>query len=464
MIAAPGLARADLTRGSLVKHLFVLSWPTVLAMSLQTSYNLVDIFWVGRVGPTAIAAVSLAGVVFFVILAIGQTLGSGAVAMIARYYGAKQFAKVEHVLGQAVLLSTMVAFGSGAIGIVFCREIVSMLGGRAEVLELGTEYLRIVSVGFIFQLLMFCVNYSFRGIGDMRTPMFMMIASTVLNIVLDPIMILGMGPFPRMEVRGAAYATMIAKLVGFLLGFTMLVVGRSGIRFKIREAWPLERVVVKGLLAIGVPVGVSYGLMALSGLVVFRLAARFGAQAIAALGIGMRVIQIASLPVVGIGIATTTLVGQNLGARKTERVEETAYQSMAVSSAIMILLGLVFFFNSSRLVGVFTNHVDVIRTGATYIKIASVYLLFIGLTTSMTGSFRGSGYTLPPMFAALVKLVLLFGLSYLLSDVTGIGVDGIWWAMLISYGIEAVIVGVWFSRGEWKSRRMITLEQEAKNI
>ncbi len=460
MAAAPGAARADLTQGSLVKHLFVLSWPTVLAMSMHTSYNLVDIFWVGKVGPTAIAAVSLAGVVFFIILAIGQTLGSGAVAMIARSYGAGRFGKVEHVLGQAVLLSTLVAIGSGAVGVAFSRQIVSLLGGRAEVLELGTEYLRIVSVGFVFQLLMFSVNYAFRGVGDMRTPMLMMVVSTVLNMILDPIMILGIGPFPRMEVRGAAYATMIAKLVGFLLGFAMLVVGRSGIRFKAREAWPLEGAVARALLAIGIPVGVSYGLMALSGLIVFRLAARFGAQAIAALGIGMRVLQIASLPVVGIGIATTTLVGQNLGARKMDRVEKTAYQSMAVSSAIMVLLGLVFFFNSSRLVGVFTDHVDVISTGATYIRIASAYLLFIGLTTSITGSFRGSGCTLPPMFAALVKLALLFGISYLLSDVSRMGVNGIWWAMLISYGVEMAIVGVWFSRGTWKSRRIEMLEEE----
>jgi len=454
------LARPDLTKGSLVRHMFVLSWPTVLAMAMHTSYNLVDVFWVGKVSATAIAAVSLAGVVFFIILAIGQTLGSGTVAMIARAYGARQFDKAQHVLGQSVFLTMLVALAFGVVGVASSRQILSMLGGRAEVLELGAGYLRIVSVGFVFQLLTFSVNYTFRGAGDMKTPMFIMLVSTALNMILDPLMILGLGPFPRMEVLGAGYATAIAKLVGLVFAFSFFVVGKSGLKLKLRDAWPLEGAVVKGLLSIGVPVGISYGFMALSGLVVFRLAARFGAQAIAALGIGLRILQIASLPVVGIGIATTTLIGQNLGAGERARVQKTAYQSMGVCSAIMIALGCVFFFNAAALVKVFTAHIDVINMGTTYLKIASMYLLFMGLTVSMTGSFRGSGYTMPPMFAALVKLALLLALSYLFTGVTQMGVSGIWWALFISYGVETAIIGVWFSRGTWKYRRIDVIEEE----
>ena len=450
----------DLAKGSLVRHMFVLSWPTVLAMAMHTSYNLVDIFWVGKVSATAIAAVSLAGVVFFIILAIGQTLGSGTVAMIARAYGARQYDKAQHVLGQSVLLTTIVALGFGVVGVTFSRQILVMLGGRTEVLELGTGYLRIVSVGFVFQLLTFSVNYAFRGAGDMRTPMLIMLVSTALNMVLDPLMILGLGPFPRMEVMGAGYATAIAKLVGLVFAFSFFIVGKSGLKLRLREAWPLDRAVARGLLSIGVPVGISYGLMALSGLAVFRLVARFGSQAIAALGIGVRILQIATLPVVGISIATTTLVGQNLGARRPERVQSAAFQSIGVCSAIMVGLGLLFFFNARLLMGVFTQHVDVIDTGTTYLGIASVYLLFMGLTMSMTGSFRGSGYTMPPMFAALVKLALLVGLSYLLTETTRAGVTGIWWALFVSYAVEAAIIGIWFSKGTWKFKRIEVLEEK----
>jgi putative MATE family efflux protein len=440
--------------------MFVLSWPTVLAMAMHTSYNLVDIFWVGKVSATAIAAVSLAGVVFFIILAIGQTLGSGTVAMIARAYGAKQSDKAQHVLGQSVLLTGIVACAFGVLGVTFSRQILSGLGGQAEVLELGTGYLRIVSIGFMFQLLTFSVNYTFRGAGDMKTPMMIMLVSTALNMILDPLLILGLGPFPRMEVTGAAYATTIAKFVGFVFGFSFFVLGKSGLKLKISEAWPLDGAVAKALLSIGVPVGISYGFMALSGLVVFRLVARFGAQALAALGIGVRVLQIASLPVVGIGIATTTLVGQNLGGGEHGRVQRTAYQSMGVCAAIMIVLGCIFFLNASLLVGVFTEHPDVIRIGTVYLSIASGYLLFMGLTVSMTGSFRGSGYTTPPMMGAFVKLGLLVMLSYLFTGVSEMGVSGIWWALFISYGVETAVVGIWFSRGTWKYRRIDILEDE----
>ncbi|MFQ5906619.1 MAG: MATE family efflux transporter [bacterium] len=237
--------QVDLTKGSVIRHMFLLSWPTVLAMSMHTSYNLVDIFWVGKLSATAIAAVSLAGVVFFIILAIGQTLGGGTVALIARSYGAKEFDKVQHVLGQSILLSATVAIGFGVVGAIFAHPIMKVLGARAEVLDLATLYLRIVSIGFIFQLLTFSVNFTFRGAGDMRTPMMIMVVSTVLNMVLDPFMILGIGPFPRMGVQGAAYATLMAKFVGFILGFSFLLAGKSGLRFRIREAWPLEGTVAK---------------------------------------------------------------------------------------------------------------------------------------------------------------------------------------------------------------------------
>lgn len=450
----------DITKGSLVKHMFLLSWPVVLAMAMHTSYNLVDIFWVGRVGSSAIAAVSLAGVVFFIILAIGQTLGGGTVALIARAYGAKQYEKVEHILGQSVFLSAIMAVGVAFAGVTFSHPIMRILGAQKEVLDMGTQYLRIVSIGFGFQLLTFSINFAFRGAGDMKTPMMIMLVSTILNMVLDPFMILGIGPFPRMGVQGAAYATMIAKFVGLIFGFVILLGGKSGLKLRMKEAWPLDGRVAGSLLAIGVPLGISYGLMALSGLAVFRLVARFGAEALAALGIGIRVLQIASLPVVGIGIATTTLVGQNLGAKKRRRVEKIAFQSMGVCSAIMIVLGLVFFFNARTLVGIFTPHIDVIQTGMEYIRIASLYLFFIGLTVSMTGAFRGSGYTLPPMYAGLTKLAVLVGLGYYLSEVYGMGVTGIWWAMVISYGIESAILGAWFSRGTWKVKRIAILEEK----
>jgi putative MATE family efflux protein len=429
-------------------------------MALQTSYNLVDLFWVGKVSTEAIAAVSLAGVVFFIILAIGQTLGSGTVALVARSYGARQYDKARHLLSQSILLTGIMAVGFGIIGALLSRHIMSILGARAEVLDLGTQYLRIVSIGFVFDLLAFSVNFTFRGAGDMKTPMWILLAATLTNMALDPLMILGIPPFPRMGVAGAAFATAIAQFVGFTIGFAILLRGKSGLKFRIGEAWPLERTAVGAVLSIGIPVGISYGLMSLSGLVVFRFVARFGSQALAAFGVGLRILQVASLPVIGVAIATTTLIGQNLGAREKGRAGTVAFQSMGICSAIMIGFGVIFFSCSRWLVGLFCPQSDVVAYGSQYLRIASFYLLFIGLSSSMTGAFRGSGYTMPPMYAGLIKLGILVALGYIISEPLGMGLPGVWWAMVISYGIEFVILAVYFSRGTWKLKRLGIVEGE----
>lgn len=444
----------EITEGSILRNLAALSWPIVLAMAMQTSYNLVDIFWVGKLGPTAIAAVSLAGVVFFIILAIGQTLGSGTVALVAQSFGAKNYEKAVYVVRQSLLLAVMVALGISVLGVALSPGIIKLLGGKDEVFALGSQYLRIVFVGFFFQLLAFNINYAFRGTGDMKTPMLIMLTATVLNIILDPLLILGIGFFPRLEVEGAALATVIAKSCSFLLAFGFLLKGRSGLKFLLKGSMRLEGAIVKILFSIGIPVGISYGLMALSGMAVFRLVAGFGPPPLAALGIGLRIFQMASLPVVGIGIATTTLIGQNLGARKMGRAGKTAVESMLFSGTIMALASIVFFFQAGNLIRVFSSSQAVIEEGVRLLRIVSLYLVFVGLTTSMAGVFRGSGDTKPPMFAGLIKLILLVALAYSFSRGLSMGVMGIWWSMVLSYGLETLILSIWFRRGGWKRKRI----------
>jgi len=443
---------------NIFKQLTILSWPIILAFSMQVGYNIVDIFWVGKLGATAIAAVSLAGNVFFIILAVGQILGSGTIALVAQFYGAKQIDNANNIIRQSLLLVSIIALPVCISGFIFAKQIMSLLGGQADVLIISTSYLRIIFIGFFFQLISFTINYAFRGIGDMKTPMKIMLVATIINLILDPLLIFGLGFFPRLEVQGAAIATVIAKCASFLFGFIILIRGRSGIKLNIFKKWYLKTKVVKTILSVGIPVGISYGLMAFSNMAVFRIVSSFSEYALAALGIGIRILQLASLPVVSIGIATTTLAGQSLGARDIKKTMQTGNISMLFSTAITIFFGIIFVTNAKFLVSIFTQNPQVINYGLQFMQIVSLYLVFIGITMSLTGVFRGAGDTLPPMFAGLFKLALLIALAILFSQNLGMGITGVWWAIFISYSIETIIITIWYASGKWHKKGLGLLD------
>lgn len=443
---------------NIFKQLTILSWPIILAFSMQVGYNIIDIFWVGKLGATAIAAVSLAGNVFFIILAVGQILGSGTIALVAQFYGAKQIDNANNIIRQSLLLVSIIALPVCISGFIFAKQIMSLLGGQADVLIISTSYLRIIFIGFFFQLISFTINYAFRGIGDMKTPMKIMLVATIINLILDPLLIFGLGFFPRLEVQGAAIATVIAKCVSFLFGFIILIRGRSGIKLNIFKKWYLKTKVVKTILSVGIPVGISYGLMAFSNMAVFRIVSSFSEYALAALGIGIRILQLASLPVVSIGIATTTLAGQSLGARDIKKTMQIGNISMLFSTAITISFGIIFVTNAKFLVSIFTQNPQVINYGLQFMQIVPLYLVFIGITMSLTGVFRGAGDTLPPMFAGLFKLALLIALAILFSQNLGMGITGVWWAIFISYSIETIIITIWYASGKWHKKGLGLLD------
>ncbi|KPJ70711.1 hypothetical protein AMJ52_09535 [candidate division TA06 bacterium DG_78] len=440
------------------KQLTTLTWPIVLAFLMQTSYNIVDLFWVGKIGPTAIAAVSLAGTIFYVILAVGQILGSGTVAMVAHAFGANLIDRANSIIKQSLFLASIIALLVSILGIIFTKQIMVLLGGRGEVLMMSVVYLRIVFVGFFFQLLSFSVNYGFRGAGDMKTPMLIMLVATIINIVLDPFLILGIGFFPRLEVQGAAIATTIAKCISFLFGFFILIKGKSGIKLNISERWFLETKVVRTILGVGIPVGISYALMGLSIMSVFRIVASFSDYALAALGVGNRILQLAGLIAVSIGISTTTMAGQSLGARDLKRTIQIGIISVISSVVLMVLCSGIFITHAHSLVSIFNQDPQVMMYGVEFLKIVSLYLAFTSITTSLTGVFRGAGNTLPPMFAGLCKLALLWTLALFFTQQLEMDVRGVWWAMFISYGIEALIITMWYASGRWQKRGLALLD------
>jgi len=426
---------------------------------MQVGYNVVDIFWVGRLGATAIAAVSLAGNVFFLILAVGQIIGSGTVALVAQSFGAELPDRANSIIRQSLQLASIIALCVSVSGFIFSREIMGLLGGSGQVLVLSTEYLRIVFIGFFFQLLSFSINYAFRGAGDMKTPMMIMLVATLTNVVLDPLLILGIGFFPRLEVQGAAIATAIAKGISFLFGLFILMKGKSGIKLKRFDTLRLESAVIKTILSVGIPVGFSYLLMGFTVMAAFKIVASFSEYALASLGIGIRILQLASLLIVGIGISTTTMVGQSLGARDDKRAVQIGSVAMIFSVVVMLFSTTIFATNAQFLISLFTDNLQVIQYGVGFMHIASFYLIFGAVTVSMTGVLRGAGYTLPPMFAGGVKWLTVWFVAQFLAVDLGLGLTSVWWTLIFAYGIEAAIVSVWYFRGKWRKKGLELLDK-----
>ncbi len=443
----------------IVKMLVRLSWPIVIAFSLQTSYNVIDLFWVAKLGSSELAAVSLAGTLFYIVLALGQVLGSGTVALVSQSYGAGLAGRANTIVRQALGLTLFIAITVSVTGFIFARHIIILLGGTGDVLVHGNSYLRIVFIGFSFQLLSFSINYAFRGTGDMKTPMQIMIVATATNIILDPLLILGIWFFPRLGVTGAALATVIAKGVSFLYGFIILLRGKSGLHLRLRKPWHFDWAIVRTILSVGIPAGISYALMFLSVTAVFRTAASYGKYVLSALGIGQRVLQFAGLPVVGIGVAATTLIGQRLGARDVATAKRISWVSLGCSAIIMIAFSLLFYSQAAVIVKIFQPEQTVVDYGIRFLHIVSLYLISVGITTTVTGIFRGAGDMLPPMFAGLIKLAVLIILAPLLARTWGLGVPGIWWTMFIAYGIEAIIMILWYGSGRWYKKGLELLKK-----
>jgi putative MATE family efflux protein len=335
-------------------------------------------------------------------------------------------------------------------GSIFSREIILLLGGEGPVIDLGTGYLRIIFFGYLFQFFSFCLNYAFRGVGDMRTPMKIMFIASMTNIGLDPLLIFGLGPIPALGVQGAAVATVIAQFLSVLFGLHVLRSGRSYVKIALRERLPLDPGTIKSILRIGLPTGLQYGLLSLSGMSILRLASEYGAAAVGAAGIGFRVRGVANLPVVGLAAATQTLVGQNLGAGKPERAHRSGLQAMFASIGIMGVFGLLFYLFAPWIYRFFSADADVIRCGVGYLHVVAISQPFVGIILTLNGTFRGAGYTRLPMAFAATKLVLLVLLALLLSTVVGLGLRGIWWGMVLAFGTEAVLDITCFYVGRWE--------------
>ncbi len=441
------MERKDFTEMDITKAIRHIALPSIVGMFFGTMYNIVDIFWVGRLGYQQIAAVALFGIYFEFVIVFNEVVGVGSIALIARHYGAKNYKRVNEVVKQTLFLKLFVAGIFCCTGIFFVKYILTAFGAQGEVIQYGVSYGRIMSVGFIFMLSGFTLFTAMRGVGDARTPMKIMIASNVLNMILDPLFIFWFG----LGVAGAATASLLSQMLAFAIGMVFITTGRHIVKIDTKIQFDFST--MKTILFVGLPSGVDAFIRNISSMVAVRIISGFGMAVLAGVEIFLRMSGLVWMPLMGLSLACGTLVGHNLGAGKPEQAEKTALRSGYMGSVIMIGVTLVFFVFAAQLVSLFNNTEEVVQAGESAFKIISPFFIFMGFHLPLSGAFYGSGDTKPPMVVTFLTF-FCFQIPMMILMSRVLGVNGVFLVFGLGMLVGLCILLVWFYRGKWKEKKL----------
>ena len=439
----------DLTSGDVGPPLFYLSLPIVVTNLLQTAYNLADTFWIGQYSTEALAAISFAFPMVFLIISLGMGLAVAGSILVAQYTGAGEEAEAEYAASQTVGFAALVSVIVGAVAYVFVGDILALLGPEPDVLPLATAYMEIISLGIFFMFGFFVFISLMRGYGDTITPMLVMLGSVVLNIVLDPLLIFGWWIFPQWGIEGAAIATVFTRGLALVVGLWIMITGRRGVRIRPRDVVP-DLAYGRRLVRIGVPASVEGTGQAVAINLLMFIVGTFTTPVVAAFGIGVRVFSVIFLPAIAVSRGVETMAGQNIGAGNYDRAALTAGVAARTTFVVLAVAGVVTYLFADPIVGLFTDDAEVIEVGATFLRYVAPSFGFIGIMRSYNGGFRGAGKTLT---AAAIAVTMLGGIRLPIAWIASglMGPPGVWISFLISNVLGAVIAYLWFRRGTWRS-------------
>ncbi len=445
----------DLTKGSMLRHVISFSIPMLLGNMLQALYNTVDSIWVGRfLGPEALGAVSVSFPIIFVLVSLIIGITMGATVLVAQYMGAKQTDMVKRTINNTFVLLTVSAIAVTVLGIVFNKDILRLINTPGEIMAMAASYLNIFLMGLVFMFGYNAVSAILRGLGDSKTPLKFLAISTAINIILDPLLILGIGPFPRMEIAGAALATTIAQGISFFIAIVYLNKRDHLLSVNLRN-FVFDREITIKTVKIGIPSGVQMSVVSVGMLVVSSLINSFGTDIVATFGMTSRLDQFAIMPSQSISMATSAIAGQNIGANKEENVRETVKWATILAVGISIVLTLIAQLAPRTILGLFTSDNAVLERAEYALRIMSLSYIFSAIMFVTNGFLRGAGDTMATMVLSITSLWLIrLPLARILSGIDRFGANGIWIAIVISTVISMMMSRVYYASGRWKSKKI----------
>jgi len=422
----------------------------MLASVLFTFQTIVNMFWVGKLGSLEMAAVSLSGSTLGVFQSLAGIVAAGTLATCARFSGANDRNGIIESLSHSLVLTF--AFGGilALAAVPFSDLLLRLFGAEPKVVSLGEPFLTVLLAMLPVFFVSIVLASVFQAFGDTRTPMWVALAVNVVNLILDPLLILGWFGFPRLGILGAAIATAISQALS-VVALLIILARRNLVRLNL----PVRFRYFAILMGIGVPASLQAITRPLTGQLMFRIVASFGSPAIAAFGIGLRLLNIMYIYLGGLTTACQSLVGQNLGARRPEDAVRVATRVQLIALGLQLVILTALFILAPQVTRIFNADPGIVRYGTSYLRVLAPFLVIVGLSSAWSGAQYGAGDTKPTMFAAVIANWLVkLPFAYILAKMTSMRLTGVWLGIGLSIVAEAVILGITYYRGGWRRKEL----------
>ena len=440
----------DFTSGPIGRALGILAIPMMLEMAMESIFAVVDIAFVSRLGTDAVAAVGITEALIAVLYGVAIGLGVGLTAMVSRRIGAQDTAGAADVTGQAIWIGAFLSVVIGIAGVAYARDLLELMGASEGVVEQGVGFTAVILGGSVTIIYLFLLNAAFRGAGDANIALRSLWLANGINIILDPCLIFGLGPFPEMGVTGAAVATTIGRGIGVIYQLWYLMNGRGRIEFHIRYLRINLRLALR-LIRISLG-GIGQFLIATASWIgVMRIVSIYGSSAIAAYTIALRMMEFVFLPAWGLGNAAATLVGQNLGAGKPDRAERSTWQAAKFNAIFMTVSGVFLLVFAEFITGLFSAEPDVLRWGTSCLQILSIGFPMYAVGMVVVQALNGAGDTTTPAILNFICFWLLqIPLAFWLATESSLGPNGAFVAIVVAESLLTILAALVFRKGTWK--------------
>lgn len=440
----------DFTTGSIDRAIFLLAIPMVLEMVLESLFAIVDIYFVNKIGIDASSTVVLTEASLSILYSVAWGLAIGVTALVARRAGEKNFKGASEIAGQAILLGTFLALIISVIGFIFPKEILMLMGATDKVASENYLFTKIMLTGNIVIVLLFINNAVFRGVGNASIAMKALLLANAINIVLDPLLILGIGPFPKLGIIGAAVATTFGRLCAVLYQFYHLLHGKALIKLAFKQ-FTVQIGLMSSILKTSAGGMFQFIIGSCSWIFLAMIIAESGTAAVSGYGTAIRICIFTILPAWGMANAAATLVGQNLGANQPERAEKSVWRTAFITFCFFAIVAIIFFVFGEQLMRFFTSDEGAIVAGTQCLHILAIGYVFFAYGMIVSQAFNGAGDTKTPTYINLfVFWVLQIPIAYILAKLLKLGPVGVYIAIAVSETILAIISIIVFRKGKWK--------------
>jgi putative MATE family efflux protein len=444
----------DFTEGKLSRAILLLSIPAVLEMVMESVFVIADIYFVSRLGADAVSTVGITEAMVTIIYAIAIGLGTATTSMVSRRIGEKKPDAASRAAVQAILTGIVISVLIGVPGALLSRRLLSLMGASKQIVDTMSGYTTIMLGGNIVIMMLFIINAIFRSAGDAAVAMKVLWIGNIINIILDPCFIFGLGPFPHLGVTGAAVATNIGRGTAVIVQFYLLFFGRKRIRLSLKHLTVNIKLILRLVkLSFG---SIGQNLISTSSwIALVRIISIFGSEVVAGYTIAIRIIGFTLMPSWGISNAASTLVGQNLGAKKPERAEKAVWVTGIVNMILLSMIGLILVLTPDTFIRIFISDENVIRSGVSGLRIISLGFIAYGLGMVLVNSFNGAGDTSTPLKINVFAFWCIeIPLAWFLAIKTGLREDGVFTAIVISESLMTLIAWIVFRRGKWKLKEV----------